>query len=221
VQKCGRTSHVKKRAARTHIPHTFQNGFRTHTHTCDRIDFKSMCVICVRDSTQVLKASLCLLDGQVSLKPGKHRCNQACDFSTDTRERLDVHLCIEHDVFRTKCEQCDYSSEYPCVLKSHVQSVHEKIRHKCNLCERTYATKAGVRRHFKNVHGPTTQTETSEADTNSSTDENDRDCDNTDDNENSTDEDSDTIGEPLETSSDKEDQMKTSTPAPNACDIES
>ena len=158
------------------------------------------------------------LDGQVSLKPGKHRCNQACDFSTDTRERLDAHLCIEHMVFRTKCEQCDYSSEYPSVLRSHVQSVHEKIRHKCNLCELTYATKAGVNRHVKNVHGPT-QTETSEADT--STDENDRDSVDTDDDENSTDEDSDTIGEALKTSSDKEDQMETSTPAPNACDIES
>ena len=133
------------------------------------------------------------LDGQVNLKPGKHRCNQACDFSTDTRERLDTHLCIEHMVFRTKCEQCDYSSEYPCVLRSHVQSVHEKIRHNCNLCERTYATKDGVRRHVKNVHGPT-QTETSEADTNSSTDENDTDSDDSD--------------EALETSSDKEDQME-------------
>ena len=36
VQKCGRTSHAQKMAARTHIPHTFQNGFCTHTHTCDR-----------------------------------------------------------------------------------------------------------------------------------------------------------------------------------------
>ena len=35
VQKCDRTSHALKRAARTHIPHTFQNGFCTHTHTCD------------------------------------------------------------------------------------------------------------------------------------------------------------------------------------------
>ena len=41
------------------------------------------------------------LDGQVNLKPGKHRCNQACDFSTDTRESLDTHLCIEHDVLGT------------------------------------------------------------------------------------------------------------------------
>ena len=154
-----------------------------------------------------------------SLKPGKHRCNQACDFSTDTRERLDTHLCIEHMVFRTKCEQCDYSSEYPSVLKSHVQSVHEKIRHNCNLCERTYATKDGVRRHVKNVHGPT-QTETSEADNNSSTDENDRDSVDTEDDENSTDEDTDTIGEALEMSFDKEHQMETSTPAPNAGDIE-
>ena len=32
MQKCDRTSHVQKRAARAHIPHTFQNGFRTHTH---------------------------------------------------------------------------------------------------------------------------------------------------------------------------------------------
>ena len=29
--KSDRTSHAQKRAARTHIPHTFQNGFRTHT----------------------------------------------------------------------------------------------------------------------------------------------------------------------------------------------
>ena len=42
VQKCDRTLHTKKRAARTHIPHTFQNGFRTHMHTCDRTSH--MCV---------------------------------------------------------------------------------------------------------------------------------------------------------------------------------
>jgi hypothetical protein len=42
VQKCDRTSHAQKRSARTHISHTFQNGFRTHTHTCDRTSH--MCV---------------------------------------------------------------------------------------------------------------------------------------------------------------------------------
>ena len=46
VQKCDRTSHTQKRAARTHIPHTFQNGFRTHTHTCDRTSH-----VCVRART--------------------------------------------------------------------------------------------------------------------------------------------------------------------------
>ena len=30
VLKCDRTSHARKRAARTHIAHTFQNAFRTH-----------------------------------------------------------------------------------------------------------------------------------------------------------------------------------------------
>ena len=35
VQKCNRTSHAQKRAAHTHIPLTFQNGFRTHMHMCD------------------------------------------------------------------------------------------------------------------------------------------------------------------------------------------
>ena len=44
VQKCGRTSHVKKRAARKHIPHTFQDGFRTHT--CDRTSH-----VCLRART--------------------------------------------------------------------------------------------------------------------------------------------------------------------------
>ena len=44
--KCDRTSHVQKRAARTHIPHTFQNGFRTHTHTCDHTSH-----VCVRART--------------------------------------------------------------------------------------------------------------------------------------------------------------------------
>ena len=46
VQKCNRTSHAQKRAARTHIPHTFQNGFRTHTHTYDRTSH-----VCVRART--------------------------------------------------------------------------------------------------------------------------------------------------------------------------
>ena len=32
MQKCDCTSHTQKGAARTHIPHTFQNGFRTQTH---------------------------------------------------------------------------------------------------------------------------------------------------------------------------------------------
>ena len=44
--KCDRTSHVQKRAARTHIPHTFQNGFRTHTHKCDHTSH-----VCVRART--------------------------------------------------------------------------------------------------------------------------------------------------------------------------
>ena len=116
-------------------------------------------------------------------------CRNCDEFSTDERASLDVHY-FEHNIYRTKCEQCDYSHEYPSVLKSHVQSVHEKIRQKCNLCELTYATKSGVRRNVKNVHGPT-RTETTEADTNSSTDENDRVSDDTDYDENSTDEDSD------------------------------
>jgi hypothetical protein len=30
VLKCNRTSHGRKRAARTHIAHTFQSAFRTH-----------------------------------------------------------------------------------------------------------------------------------------------------------------------------------------------
>ena len=46
MKKYGRTSHAQKRAARTHIPHTFQNGFRTHTHTCDRTSH-----VCVRART--------------------------------------------------------------------------------------------------------------------------------------------------------------------------
>ena len=46
VQKCDRTSHTQKRSARTHISHTFQNGFRTHTHTCDRTSH-----VCVRART--------------------------------------------------------------------------------------------------------------------------------------------------------------------------
>ena len=46
VQKCDRTSHAQKSAARTHIPHTFQNGFRTHTHKCDHTSH-----VCVRART--------------------------------------------------------------------------------------------------------------------------------------------------------------------------
>ena len=46
VQKWGRTSHARKRAARTHISYTFQNGIRTHTHTCDRTSH-----VCVRART--------------------------------------------------------------------------------------------------------------------------------------------------------------------------
>ena len=98
-----------------------------------------------------LEGEVCLNYSPEKLKQ-KHHCNQACDFSTDTREKLDAHLCIKHMVFRTKCEHCEYSSEYPSVLRDHVQSVHEKIRHKCNFCELTYATKTGVRRHVKNAH---------------------------------------------------------------------
>ena len=44
MQKCDRTSHEQKQAKRTQIPHTFQNGFRTHT--CDRTS-----QVCVRART--------------------------------------------------------------------------------------------------------------------------------------------------------------------------
>ena len=33
----------RKDFARTYIPHTFQKGFRTHTHTCDRTSDVCMC----------------------------------------------------------------------------------------------------------------------------------------------------------------------------------
>ena len=45
-EKYGCTSHAQKQAARTHIPHSFQNGFRTHTHRCDRTLH-----VCVRGRT--------------------------------------------------------------------------------------------------------------------------------------------------------------------------
>ena len=43
-KKCAKvSSHTRKRAARTHIAHTFQKGFRTHTHTCDRTSHVCVC----------------------------------------------------------------------------------------------------------------------------------------------------------------------------------
>ena len=40
---------LQKRAARTHIPHTFQNGFRTQMETCDRTSH-----VCMRAHTLVI-----------------------------------------------------------------------------------------------------------------------------------------------------------------------
>ena len=47
-KKCAKVrSHIARpNKGRTHIPHTFQNGFRTHTHTCDRTSH-----VCVRART--------------------------------------------------------------------------------------------------------------------------------------------------------------------------
>ena len=126
MQKCDRTSHVQKRAARAHIPHTFQNGFRTHTHTCDRTSH-----VCVRARTF---ATHSLVSGSIYMNQFKCYKHFFCYFNA--LKRYGLRRCVRART-RAMCGRtcvcaCEMNSEtsvrsvcvrafFPLVTPTHVR----------------------------------------------------------------------------------------------------
>ena len=85
-----------------------------------------------------------------------YKC-KSCNFSTDTRDKLNRHHKRNHPAERPyACEYCNYTSRYPWNIKSHIENVHLKTkRFKCDQCDFTSPQACLLRRHQQRVHSTT------------------------------------------------------------------
>ena len=68
------------------------------------------------------------------------------------QERKDHILKSKLEDKKYKCDQCEWKSDSRLRLKIHVQSIHEGIYHFCNQCDRSYATLSGLVHHKRLIH---------------------------------------------------------------------
>ena len=61
-----------------------------------------------------------------------------------SNSRKDVQFC---------CDQCDFKSEWKVSLKLHIESVHGDVRYSCDLCDYKATQKTNLKKHIDAVHG--------------------------------------------------------------------
>ena len=80
----------------------------------------------------------------------KHLCH-ICDFATNTKQRLTVHLAVHGIGDRFKCDQCDKDFSTKSHLQVHVKA-HKSLPQKCNQCGKMYATVKNLKQHIAHMH---------------------------------------------------------------------
>ena len=80
----------------------------------------------------------------------KHLCHM-CDYATNTKQRLTVHLAVHGFGDRFKCDQCDkdYSTKWS--LQKHIKE-HNSAPQKCNQCGNIYKTTRSLKQHISIMH---------------------------------------------------------------------
>ena len=71
------------------------------------------------------------------------------------QERKDNRLKSKLEDKLFNCDQCEWKSDSKLRLKIHIQSIHEGIYHFCNQCDRSYATSSGLVHHKRLIHDKT------------------------------------------------------------------
>jgi len=80
----------------------------------------------------------------------KHLCH-LCDFATNTKAILTIHLTVHGIGDRFKCDQCDKDYSTKSDLKTHI-NVHKSLPQKCKQCGKMYKTMKSLNQHIAIVH---------------------------------------------------------------------
>ena len=78
--------------------------------------------------------------------------NKSCEFYTDVREFLEIHVILEHNVSRFPCDKCDYFAKYSNHLKVHQRRRHEGVKYFCSDCDFYSTEPRGWKIHQLDVH---------------------------------------------------------------------
>ena len=80
-------------------------------------------------------------------------CDQ-CEYKTKLKIHFKEHQKKKHDgsFQKFKCDQCDYSCIRSDYLKKHIQSLHEKLRYPCDQCGYQATRRQYLNKHIETNH---------------------------------------------------------------------
>ena len=80
----------------------------------------------------------------------KHLCH-LCDFATNKKWNLTLHLTVHGIGDRFKCDQCDKDFSTQGRLQTHIK-LHSLCPQKCNNCGKMFKTMKNLKEHILDMH---------------------------------------------------------------------
>ena len=80
-----------------------------------------------------------------------YHCNE-CDYKTNHRKNLVVHINNIHKGIKFACNQCDYQATTNSHLNGHIKAQHMEPQYKCKQCGQNFKHQTALYRHTKIVH---------------------------------------------------------------------
>ena len=82
----------------------------------------------------------------------EHQCTY-CEFKSDSKTKLTIHIRANHEEIRFVCALCDKTFKRKDYLKAHIACGHEeKSQYNCSLCSYKCEQKSRMDRHVEEVH---------------------------------------------------------------------
>ena len=80
----------------------------------------------------------------------KHICH-LCDYATNRKNVLTIHLAVHGIGDRFKCHQCGKDFSTKNILRMHIKS-QKSLPQKCNQCGKIFKTVKNLKRHIADIH---------------------------------------------------------------------